>query len=321
MALSRSGPGLGGLLLFPQSSSVGATDGEQFLFGHDNSNHTIIRIDTATGQATVVGETGFQSTASALATARGPVPGADGATFAAGTNFGLLKDASLRADFVVAVDTITGSAMQVVQTSRLVAARGIAFGKDGVTLFVIEGSGELSRIDTVTGAITLVGDTGFPSDSLEFDPDSGSFFAISGNTLVKISESDASATIVGSEGGLGNLEACTLVRSPEGTWFTIHRGTGNLITVNVEDGTLQAVVGPLGPAPSNQVCGTAFAPALSLPAPSAPGLGSGLAPEDGSGSAQGFILLGALVGFGCILAAAVILRKARSSRRSTTRQP
>jgi|Deesub1362A_J573_1020465.scaffolds.fasta_scaffold15234_2 hypothetical protein len=249
------------LLMVTNVSIIGAQDAiPQFLFAHDNDNHTIVKIDTLTGLATVVGPTNFLSWASGIAVSRGPVPGPDGIVFPSGTLFGLFRDNLLGKDFVVVIDTTTGEAIKVVQTERLIVDRGIAFGPDGVTLFLMEGNGYLSIIDTVTGSVTPVGYTGFSDDALEFDPDSGVFFAIPKNTLITIDPLDASATVVGNIGGLGNLDACTIVRSPEGTWFTINRRTKELVTIDITTGTVSSVIGKLGPNVSKNICATGFAP-------------------------------------------------------------
>lgn len=134
-------------------------------------------------------------------------------------------------------------------------------------------SGQLSTVDTVTGAVSLVGDTGFSVPSLEWDPDTASFFAIAAvkgveipKLLIKINPADASSQVVGSVDGLvepPNTEfvGCTLVRSPEGIWYTININTKNLIVVDVSNGVASGVIGNLGPDASTAVCGTAFAPA------------------------------------------------------------
>lgn len=248
------------------ASSVGAqSPGPYALFGHDNAHHALIKIDTATGLATVVGPSGFQSGVSAMAEARGTVPGPAGTEFSAGTLFGLFRDVATGEDFVVAVDVITGEATKVVQTDRQLDGRGIAFGPDGITLYVVEWpGGALSTVDVATGAVTEVGNTGFASASLEWDPDTGAFFAItSANSLISINPADATATIVGAPGSL--LRAGTLVRSPTGTWYTVNSVTGELVTINVNTGAIETVVGNLGaaaqaPDGTFQIGATVFAP-------------------------------------------------------------
>ena len=242
------------------------------LFAHDNFDHTLLKVDTSTGAATAVGPTNFDSGASGMASSRGRVPGPGGVLFADGMLFGLFRDEALGADFVTVMDVTTGRATKVVQTQRPIApGRGIAFGPDGVTLYVIEGpSGVLSIIDTTTGAVTKVGDTGFAAASLEWDPDTNSFLSITAdNSLIRIDPTDASATLIGSSGSLGPVTAfrgSTVVRSPTGTWYTINVLTGDLVTIDVNTGTIGSVVGNLGSvaqAPDGRylIGATVFAPA------------------------------------------------------------
>ncbi len=230
------------------------------LYGHDNVNHNIIQIDRTTGQATVVGPTGFNSGASGMATARGVVPGPVG-SYPAGTHFGLFWDHALGQDLVVVVDLATGTSTKVVQTSRPISGRGIAFGPGGATLYVIEGNGALSTINTVTGLVTLVGNTNYSgTDNLQWDPSSGFFYSISGTTLIKINPANA-ATVAVLPGGLGpGFSACTLARSPQGAWYSVNTATKTLVTININTGTISGVIGNLGPQVSNAICGTVFEP-------------------------------------------------------------
>jgi hypothetical protein len=197
-----------------------------------------------------------------MATSRGVVLGPGGASYPAGTHFGLLRDNALGQDFVVVVDITSGTATKVVQTSRQIAGRGIAFGPGGVTLYVTEGStGDLSTIDTVTGVVSPEGNTGFYGiDSLQWDPSSGFFYSISGNTLIKINPVGGAGTAI-LTGGLGaGFSACTLSRSPVGVWYSVNTGTGTLVTININTGTVSGAVGNLGPYASNSICGTVFEP-------------------------------------------------------------
>lgn len=229
------------------------------LFGHDNVHHTIVKIDTLTGLATIVGPTSFRSEASAMTRAQERVPGPRGRSFAEGTVFGVLRDVALGKDFVVAVDVTSGEAIKVVETNRPIGGRGVTFGPDGVTLFLSEPNGALSTIDTVTGSVTLVGQTGFSAMSLEYDPDTASLLAISGNTLIAINPLDASASVRGSAGGLGDVRTCTVSRSPAGTWFSVNIRTKELVTINARTGMVSTVIGTLGPEVSGDICGTTFA--------------------------------------------------------------
>lgn len=270
----------------------------QNLFGHDTTNHLLLKIDTATGEATVVGPTSFESGMAGMATSRGPVPSPtrppfNGVPFETGTLFGLLRDNATLVDWIVVwqkEDLATGkptsgNATKVTATARPINGRGIAFGPDGVTLYVMEEpSGRLSTLDVRTGALTEVGEVRvggqlIPSSSLEWDPDSGRFLAIANDPprLLKINPSDASATIVGVAGSLGlNFKACTLVRSSIGNWYSVNVNTGQLVSLDVLAGT-SSPIGSLGSNVSSAICGLGFAPEafLSVTKVTVPGTDNG----------------------------------------------
>ncbi len=240
------------------ASAASATPAEAtYLFGHDNVNHTMIKIDIQTGLAEVVGPTTFQSGASGMATSTAAVPGPGGVTYSPGTHFGLIRDGSVGKDFVVVVDLTTGAATRVVETARTIGGRGIAFGADGSTLYVLEGN-ILSTIDVVTGNLTEIGRLGEVSaSSLEFEPNDGFFYAIAGQNLIKIDPVTARATLI--KQNLG-VSACTLARSPEtGIWYTVNTATKELVSLDIASGDV-TIIGNLGAAASGSICGSAFAP-------------------------------------------------------------
>ncbi len=243
----------------------------QFMFAHDNFRHIIAKIDVSTALATTIGPTTFYSTDSALSSSRGVVPGPDGQLFPPGTHFGLLRDRNLWKDFLVVIDTVTGEAVKIVESSRPIVGRGISFGPDGVTLFLMEVTGDLSIVDTVTGMVTLVGNTGYPSGAIDFDPDTGTFYAFSETTLINIDPSDASTTLAGPPGAFDGMLLCTLARSPEGKWYTVNRAKKELVIVDIDTGGVGEIVGRLGPGSSPDICGSTFAPVRRL---------SGLVPVD-----------------------------------------
>lgn len=261
------------------------------LFGHDNGRSAIIRIDTETGLASLMGPTGFSSGASGMATALGTVEGPGGQRFAKGTFFGVLGDNMNRRDYVVVVDPVTGAGTKLVETSRRVSRRGIAFGPDGKTLYMIESTGVLTTVDTVSGAVVEIGPVEdangkqYAGDNLEWDPDHSAFVSLmsrgSGGDdyVVQIDPADASATVVDTISG---LSVCTLVRAPNpvpgpggsvlpaGTWFTINSG-GTLVTVDIDvaggSAKIGQVIGSLGSESSGSVCGTAFTLPVQPPTP------------------------------------------------------
>jgi len=250
------------------------------LYAQDNSNSATLRIDTATGAASRLGDSGFRVTASGLAAARGPVTAPDGTVFEAGTVFGLLTDGASRRDFVAAIDLDTGAATKVVASSRLFAGRGVAFGPDGSTLYVLEATANLFTIDVASGVARRVGPVtdmlgvSYSGVSLQWDPVSGEFIALVGapnDTLVRINPRTARAVRLARIPG---LSSCTLSRLPGpapapggglfpgGTWFTVNQASSMLVTLSFDSmrpgaATLEAI-GPLGPAASAAVCGSAF---------------------------------------------------------------
>lgn len=281
----------GSRLAWPAPAAAQGTQGTWLLYGHDNASSSILAIDTTTGLARTVGLTGVASGASGMATARDTVPGPGGASYPAGTHFGLLTDGGRFADYVFAVDTTTGAVKDVVRTSRDIGGRGVAFGPDGKTFFVIESDGMLSTIDTVTGDVDGVGlamtagGIRTSSDNLEWDPDSGQFVILAGGnprTLYYVDPATARASRIGR---LDGVDACTIARAPgpvagpngttlpAGTWFTVNRGGGGrLITFsfNAVAGAarIDLDIGRLHPLFSTtSVCGTAFAEPRRLPTP------------------------------------------------------
>ncbi|MFN2114639.1 MAG: hypothetical protein ACK2T6_02920 [Anaerolineae bacterium] len=264
------------------------------LFGHDNGLSAIIQIDTATGLASIQGPTGFASGASGMATSLGTVYGPGGTRFAKGTFFGVIGDNDSGNDYVTVFDPVIGTGTKLVPTSRAVSGRGVAFGPDGTSFYMIEGNGQLSTVNTITGAVESVGlvtdvaGRTYAADNLEWDDEHGVFVALMSRSggggggddyYVHIDPDDASATVIDTVSG---LSVCTLVRAPnavpgpggvdwpEGTWFTINSG-GTLVTLDVDvaGGSVDIgqVVGSLGAASSNSVCGTAFTLPVVPPTP------------------------------------------------------
>lgn len=251
-AFEATGPGVQSVASAPQ-----------FLFGHDNNSGNIVEINTSTGLGTVVGPTGFGPADAGMAVSGAPVAAAGNVVYAAGTVFALLGSPTAAGDEVVVVNTQTGAVTPVVQPSRQIGARGIAFGADGKTLYLTD-FGQLSTIDLQTGAVTLVGQQLDASSrqldavSLEFDPASGWFYGIDINTggvppgeLASIDPATGSVTPVGNT----SLTACTLVRSPAGDWFT--EDGGALYQVDIATGAVTIVSGSSG---LGRICGMAFAP-------------------------------------------------------------
>ena len=249
------------------ASQVRAQEPEPWaFFAHDVANHTIVWIDTVTGRATVVGPTNFATGASGMARARGPVPGPGNVTFPEGTIFGLFRDNDDGTDWLVTLDLSTGKATKILRTSRPIVARGIAFGPDGVTLYVIEEqNGLFSTVDTVTGAVTEIADTGYRAASLEWDPDTGSLIAISRDTLIRLNPADGTVTrVTPIQGGPSGSRASALARSSTGKWYVIIIPGGDVATLDIDTGMITNILGNVGPDSTDQIGATVFAPLADL---------------------------------------------------------
>jgi len=230
-----------------------------FLFAFNNGPGNIEEVDIPSGVPTIVGNSGF-SGASGLATSRAPfVVGTT--SYPAGTHVGMINARS-----VIVVDTENGTGTLIATTTRSIGGRGIAFGPDGKTLYLIEssgvGSGELSTIDFASGDVTPVATHGVPAASLEWDPDSGTFYALYNTRLYNIAPD---GTVVGSVPLSGATRPtgtpCTLARWPDtGQWYTMNGG--GLYELHL-DGTA-ALVGSGG---LGSRCGTAFAPKKAINEP------------------------------------------------------
>ena len=272
------------------SAQGGTPPGTWRLYGHDNSLSSIIQIDTATGLASLVGRTGYSTSASGMATSRAHVIGAPGSVIPAGAHFGLLSDVDIRRDRVVAVDTITGAATSLSVADRSFSGRGVGFGPDGATFFVADTSGSLWTVEVRSGYTTEIGrlreddGTRHTIDNLEFDPDSGFFIAISNGPPVQVVRVDPASGAIEPIAPIDDISVCTISRAPgpvagpggiiwpAGTWFTIDSRTSQLATFefDVTAGTANVgtIIGPLGPESSGTVCGTAFAePRAVIPSP------------------------------------------------------
>jgi hypothetical protein len=249
------------------------------LYGHDSREARTITIDTTNGLARPVGPSGFAASSAGLEASGGPVPSQGGVVYPKDTAFGIFRDDTFNKDYVIVLDNATGKAVKTVELDLGVGGRGVAFGPDGVTLFAFVSPGQLYRINTVNGALTLVGNvvddagTQFAGASLQFDPVSQEFLALGGSnsaTLIRISPTTAKVKVIAP---LNNFSACTITRVPgpvagpggkvypAGTFFTINNRTNSLHALSVDTVGLTLLnneaIGTLGPN-AGQVCGSAF---------------------------------------------------------------
>lgn len=249
------------------------------LYGHDSREGRTITIDTTNGLARPVGPSGFDASSAGLEASGGPVPSQGGVVYPKDTAFGVFRDDTFNKDYVIVLDNVTGKAVKTVELDLGVGGRGVAFGPDGVTLFAFVSPGLLYRINTVNGALTLVGNvedeagTRYSGASLQFDPTSQEFLALGGPnsaTLIRISPINAKVKVIAP---LNNFSACTITRVPgpvagpggkvypAGTFFSINNRTNALHALSVDTVGLNLLnneaIGTLGPN-AGQVCGSAF---------------------------------------------------------------
>jgi hypothetical protein len=303
-----AGATLAGLAL--ASGTAGAQAPEPWvLYGHDSRTFRTVAIDTTNGLARPIGDTGFDSTGAGLETSSGPVPSQGGVVYPKDTAFGVFRDNTFNKDYVIVLDNVTGKAVKTVELDLGIGGRGVGFGPDGTTLYAYTGPGTLFTIDTVTGALETVGEvwdengTRHTGVSLQYDPISGDFLALTGGsdgpgsaTLIRIDPATANAIVIGPVPG---LTACTITRVPgpvagpngkvypAGTFFTINTQTNTLHALEVDTVGLQILsndaIGPLGPN-ATQICATSFSleytPWATPSEPTPPAVGTPTAPPE-----------------------------------------
>jgi len=250
---------------------IASTPSSFRLLGHDNIDHTIIEINILTGNARVIGPTGFTSTGSGLAPSRialetatspdDPTP----ITQPAGTNFGIFMDMDDGEDYVVTINPTTGESTKIVKVVDGIGTVGVAFDKDGIFYGTTGGKSELYKIDLITGEKELVGiikegDTNIKGiNNLQFNPDSEKFVALGSSSppgIYEIDPADASAKKL-SELKVP-LASCSIARAPDtGEWFSVTSLTKQLVRLDIDTGDV-FFIGPLGDASSGVVCGLAF---------------------------------------------------------------
>ncbi len=271
-------------ILFLTGSASAQAPEPWVLFGHEISDEfdgAIVTIATDSGLARMIGPMGFSAThGSALEACRAPVKVQGGITYPAETIFGVIRDTTFDKDYLVVIDNEAGTAVKSVELDLAVSGRGIAFGPDGSTLYAYKPPGELWTIDTVTGALSLVGPVvdnqgvQYSGVSLQWDEESGQFIGLGSrgwNTVLRIDPGKAVAEMIGVIQG---MNACTITRAPapvegpggstwpEGTWFVVNNNTEMLHALQIDTvaGVIKSneEVGPLG-VNASRVCGSAFA--------------------------------------------------------------
>ncbi|HLX12487.1 MAG TPA: choice-of-anchor D domain-containing protein [Bacteroidota bacterium] len=199
--------------------------------GGANIGGRVFTVDTSTGNATFVGNTGSIQVVSVR---QNPLTH---------EMIGLIPSATL-----VRIDVTLGDQHPFLTIPGLIALKGMVFKND--TLYIAQGGGRIYRIDLSTGNPTLVCNTSLPLTGLDLNPQTGEIYACvgSGGTpdrIYKINLSTGGSTIVGSTGmgatqdivfdGLGNLYGVT------GTGNT----TNTLIRINPTNAH-PTVIGTMG---------------------------------------------------------------------------
>ena len=109
-------------------------------------------------------------------------------------------------------------------------------------IWIDDSNGEIGKVDTTTGAVTLVGNSGVSSlTDIAFDP-SGNLWGISFNRFYSINTSTGAATLVGN---LGGNTFNSLVFDKNGTAYTATNTSGALYQINTGTGAA-SLVGSLG---------------------------------------------------------------------------
>jgi len=258
------------------------------LIGHDADNSKHILIDIATGAATNLGPTTFDSFTSGLAASRDLVDTATSPTddtpltHPGGTLFGVYRDTSgpdAGKDFVIRVDTTTGEAVKLVEVVGGINTRGVAFGPNG-GFFATEGTTQtLYTIDMITGVKTTVGgvnnigNIGFTADNIQFDTGSSparflSLTAASPDSILSIDPTTGVGTklsqlINATDKTLITLNGCALAKNPQdGRWFTVSRSANpiHLFEVDVSNGEVTSIgdLNQNAAIASANICGLAF---------------------------------------------------------------
>ncbi len=209
---------------------------------------SIVEIDTTTGAATLVGDSGFSAGAAASDSTN--------RMFTAG---GSSEDANK----LVLINPATGAGsvfLDLVGRPGGFGIRGIAFNSSD-ELYAVLSQGDtlaidvLATIDTTTGDVALVGtdgETGLTNlQGLAFDNSDNLFGVTVAGDLVSIDATTAAATIIGGSGITPDGQALEF-----GDDGTLYAASVNLKTIDaLGNATLIGSLGPLG-----EIRGLAFVP-------------------------------------------------------------
>ncbi|MCB9176538.1 MAG: hypothetical protein H6648_05195 [Caldilineae bacterium] len=265
------------------------------LMGHDNLRSEILRLDTRTGAASVVGATGWSSRGSGMDMAPARLETVTG-RLEAGALMGLIFDTAISADYLSRVDLPSGMAEKRTLVQGVLPQRGLAFGGAEPKLYVVDHDRTLRVLDPLSGRLALVGplrdDAGraYLGDNLTWEPRADRLISLLADdrfayeTLALIDP--ASARVQPLTTFVDRFSVCSLARNPvavpgpggrdfaAGSLFFVDGRSAHLMAIELDpvagrvDGLVD--IGPVGPESSGSVCGSAFvslAPLVPTPTP------------------------------------------------------
>lgn len=231
----------------------------QTLYGADLFSDELVSIDPATGAATIVGGFGAEgpNVSSLAANAAGELFG-----------FDIRWDGQLYSQFL-SINPATGVATAIGAPVDA-EIRGLAFDPSSGSLFATNDSdNELVSVDTSSGALTVIGNTGAAGDvrGLSFAPD-GTLYAVdfSDDELLTLDLGSGASTSVGA---LGFNVVLAIAFDANGNLYGADAATDQLISIDTSTGAGTAI-GPLsGLSSGGTVQGLTFSPLQPVPLPGA----------------------------------------------------
>lgn len=242
------------------------------LMGHDNLRSEILRLDTRTGAASVVGATGWSSRGSGMDMAPARLETVTG-RLEAGALMGLIFDTAISADYLSRVDLPSGMAEKRTLVQGVLPQRGLAFGGAEPKLYVVDHDRTLRVLDPLSGRLALVGplrdDAGraYLGDNLTWEPRADRLISLLADdrfayeTLALIDP--ASARVQPLTTFVDRFSVCSLARNPvavpgpggrdfaAGSLFFVDGRSAHLMAIELDpvagrvDGLVD--IGPVGP--------------------------------------------------------------------------
>ncbi len=108
-------------------------------------------------------------------------------------------------------------------------------------LWIDDANGEIGKVDTSTGAVTLVGNAGVTLTDIAFAAN-GALYGIDFNNLYSINTTNGHATLIGAMGGSGSNGYNALVFGTNGVLYTAANNSSELYTVNTTTGAASNLI-------------------------------------------------------------------------------